>query len=120
MHSCCICLETISEKSMTMPACSHVIHSTCFTKYIENTLPKEINCPICRSSVIKACPPFEIQVSLNAHPPPTQVTPAQLTIPMNMSDQDIGFTDCNKYSMFVILGCVCLSLWGYMIYVSSN
>lgn len=56
-RSCVICLEEFiaNDKRTQLPNCSHVVHSSCFFKYVNHNLNNKINqvaCPICREVYI--------------------------------------------------------------------
>ena len=108
VHHCSICLEDINEKIMFMPDCSHVFHSKCFIKYIESTIPKEINCPICRTSVIKSFS-FSLEVPV-FQPPTTQI----ITIQEHEQIGTAEFINSNKCPIFCFVGSTLLCLWIYL------
>lgn len=112
VHHCSICLENITEKIMFMPDCSHVFHSKCFIKYIESTIPKEINCPICRTSVMKS---FSFSLECPVLQPPSSQT-------ITIQDPDdpppsIEYFNKNTCKMFCFTTSVLLCIW---IYIASS
>lgn len=104
--SCSICLENITDKSMTMPECSHIFHSSCMMKYIESNIPNEIKCPICRRSVIKSCS-LEVQVPIPI------VMSSLVNQDTNDHEQYINLYHCR---MICLTTSIILCMWLYMIY----
>lgn len=76
-RSCVICLEEFiaNDKRTQLPNCSHVVHSSCFFKYVNHNLNNRINqvaCPICRevcvnvNSNVNASASANVNASVNA------------------------------------------------------
>ena len=116
---CSICLENVTEKSMTMPECSHVFHSSCIMKYIESNIPKEITCPICRKSVIRA---FSLEPSTMIQVPLPIIMQHMSAIPSStvQDTYERGYISLNQCRMILLSTIVLLGVWIYMTYDSIH
>jgi hypothetical protein len=48
---CCICLEDIIKYNNTALRCGHILHNTCLTKHLENSLSIFKQCPVCKKNI---------------------------------------------------------------------
>ena len=55
-NDCSICLEKLEKNLITLPKCGHTLHSMCFCEYVESKRHQDVECPLCRATLIKSPP----------------------------------------------------------------
>jgi len=104
---CSICLEKLEKNLITLPKCGHTLHSKCFCEYVESKRQNNVECPLCRTILIKT-------------PPLNQPTVQHMTFDIDDPLDQPSTRNERVVARFIIgLYIIGTSLLMYALYVSS-